>query len=726
MEAASLARQASEEPAAPDVPPMVSFMSNFRCRPTRAAGERQHRCSICPQTFARSEHLLRHERSHRGEKPFRCSICNTQFTRKDLIRRHMRRQHPGEADQQETLPSRRQGSTGTISYSSSCDPLLNWEPPTPNSAGMAIQSNGNGNGNGNGNSNGLRTEFVGTTADPFDFDALFWDMDYGDGTRNPHGTRAQPGAATSAGVELARPPFLLDVELNAAAAFPLPRLPEQVSANPRSASLGSFEISESKRAVIDAEMKTFQTHGGFEIPSCLQLERFITACFDSLFSLLPCIHLPTWRAEDAHPCLLLAMASLGAKYSKRHDMALALHRVARAATLNQEVTILEAEVDDQPLWLMQALFLVMCFGAWSGKLKMSQEALAMQSLLAERFRSGQVSKLGQDCEQSSLGWAEWVEMETLIRTRCTVYQYFSLITRAFNLAPPICNAEIDLPMPSSDAEWTAPTSKEWLACRAHSRKRPMFLATLDGLLGTSTEVEPFLSPFGAHIMLHALLLQLWFLRQDRWSPCSDSHLAHLCSALDKWEAMARLDPETSISPYGPQALLSYNSHLLLRLVRLYLRGDLGRVHTTFSSHSVERISRAMMTELKVGRFAPDTQAALLAAHSLRVPLKVGVALNSGCGSLQYQLFALDCGLYLSKWLHGLLATPEMSWSQQEKEVVALARSTIREADLPLEKAQKPLSSQIAHACSLILDGIDTWGISGIVLGALRKYADDLA
>ncbi|KAM5371773.1 hypothetical protein ACJZ2D_007838 [Fusarium nematophilum] len=641
--------------------------------------------------------------------------------------------HPGEADHQETgatLQSGRQESTGTarqgsgllspvlasaMPYPPSSDPLLNWEPPTPNSSGMQTQSNGNG----------IRGEFVGTIADTFDFDTLFWGMDYGDGTRNTHGTRTQPDAATSASIELAMPPSLLDVEFNAATALPLPRIVEQVSANPRSALLGSFEISESKRGVIDAEMKTSQTHEGFEIPSCLQLERFITACFDSLFSLLPCIHLPTWRAEDAHPCLLLAMASLGAKYSKRHDTALALHRVARVATLNQ-VTILEGGVDDQPLWLMQALFLVMCFGAWSGQLKMSQEALAMQSLLAERFRSGQVSKHSQDREHSSLGWAEWVAMETVIRTRYTVYQYFSLITRAFNLPPPICNAEIDLPMPSSDAEWTAPTSQEWLACRAHSTKRPMFLATLDSLLGASTEVEPFLSPFGAHIMLHALLQQLWFLRQDRWNPRPGSHLAHLRSALDRWEAMAQLDPETSISPCGPQALLSYNSHLLLRLARLYLCGDLGRVHTTFSSHSVERISRAMMTEVKVGRFAPDTQAALLAAHSLRVPLKVGVALNSGCGSLQYQLLSLDCGLYLSKWLHGLLATPEMSWSQQEKEVVALATSTIREVDLPLEKAQKPLSSQVAYACSLILDGIDTWGFSGILLGALKKYADDLA
>lgn len=70
------------------------------------------------------------------------------------------------------------------------------------------------------------------------------------------------------------------------------------------------------------------------LPSCLSLERFVAACFDSLYSIVPCVHLPTWRAEDAHPCLLLAMSSCGAKYCKRDDLALTLHRIVRVATLD--------------------------------------------------------------------------------------------------------------------------------------------------------------------------------------------------------------------------------------------------------------------------------------------------------------------------------------------------------------------------------------------------------
>ncbi|KAK5226488.1 hypothetical protein LTR47_008945 [Exophiala xenobiotica] len=56
--------------------------------------KKTHQCSTCPQTFARAEHLIRHERSHRKERPFSCHLCDSTFTRKDLIKRHISRAHP--------------------------------------------------------------------------------------------------------------------------------------------------------------------------------------------------------------------------------------------------------------------------------------------------------------------------------------------------------------------------------------------------------------------------------------------------------------------------------------------------------------------------------------------------------------------------------------------------------------------------------------------------------
>ncbi|EMD96770.1 hypothetical protein COCC4DRAFT_141883, partial [Bipolaris maydis ATCC 48331] len=36
----------------------------------------------------RSEHCVRHRRSHTNEKPFKCKFCHRGYARKDLVVRH--------------------------------------------------------------------------------------------------------------------------------------------------------------------------------------------------------------------------------------------------------------------------------------------------------------------------------------------------------------------------------------------------------------------------------------------------------------------------------------------------------------------------------------------------------------------------------------------------------------------------------------------------------------
>ncbi|KAL5398517.1 hypothetical protein PMIN02_001384 [Paraphaeosphaeria minitans] len=55
--------------------------------------EKRFHCGHCGRSFARLEHLQRHERIHSGVKPFRCGACNYSFTRSDLLVRHERLTH---------------------------------------------------------------------------------------------------------------------------------------------------------------------------------------------------------------------------------------------------------------------------------------------------------------------------------------------------------------------------------------------------------------------------------------------------------------------------------------------------------------------------------------------------------------------------------------------------------------------------------------------------------
>ncbi|CAI4038764.1 hypothetical protein SMKI_06G1110 [Saccharomyces mikatae IFO 1815] len=58
-----------------------------------AVGQKKYICSFCLKPFSRSEHKMRHERSHAGVKPFQCQICKHSFVRRDLLQRHIRTVH---------------------------------------------------------------------------------------------------------------------------------------------------------------------------------------------------------------------------------------------------------------------------------------------------------------------------------------------------------------------------------------------------------------------------------------------------------------------------------------------------------------------------------------------------------------------------------------------------------------------------------------------------------
>ncbi|KAF2773142.1 hypothetical protein EJ03DRAFT_265846 [Teratosphaeria nubilosa] len=61
--------------------------------PPKTDKPRPHVCGTCGRSFARLEHLKRHERSHTKEKPFECPECTRCFARRDLLLRHQQKLH---------------------------------------------------------------------------------------------------------------------------------------------------------------------------------------------------------------------------------------------------------------------------------------------------------------------------------------------------------------------------------------------------------------------------------------------------------------------------------------------------------------------------------------------------------------------------------------------------------------------------------------------------------
>ncbi|KAF2838232.1 hypothetical protein M501DRAFT_866405 [Patellaria atrata CBS 101060] len=80
--------------------------------PPKTDKPRPHVCGTCGRSFARLEHLKRHERSHTKEKPFECNQCSRCFARRDLLLRHQQKLHQAGAASTRPRNGRRESTSG--------------------------------------------------------------------------------------------------------------------------------------------------------------------------------------------------------------------------------------------------------------------------------------------------------------------------------------------------------------------------------------------------------------------------------------------------------------------------------------------------------------------------------------------------------------------------------------------------------------------------------------
>lgn len=80
--------------------------------PPKTDKPRPHVCGTCQRSFARLEHLKRHERSHTKEKPFECPQCTRCFARRDLLLRHQQKLHQQGSTSSRPRTGRRESTTG--------------------------------------------------------------------------------------------------------------------------------------------------------------------------------------------------------------------------------------------------------------------------------------------------------------------------------------------------------------------------------------------------------------------------------------------------------------------------------------------------------------------------------------------------------------------------------------------------------------------------------------
>lgn len=632
---------------------------------------RQHKCSICSQVFARAEHLTRHERSHRKERPFSCAHCNATFTRKDLVKRHLSRNHPdlvvsakpGEAERAVDEDARDSGQNGSGQGTSPAQTSL--PQPGTHSQSSPFESDPLPNSQEMGRLMDVMGDLThdhqmeGSVLDHFDFESLLRDANASQlMLQTPSALAGVLGDDTNPGLH-----FSFDSPmLSHAAPHFAPTGPDAPFANPLSAvpsrpespetdpvrfingprcdeAPSSFFISEAKRTLLmhdtEAVFSLARVPDTFRVPSCLAMERYITAFFDSFLVHGPCIHVPTFQAEHAQPSLILAMAALGAHYHEEKDVAMQLYRAARLSILNQmEKTSFTSK--GRPTWILQSQLFTMAFGVWGGDFDAVQESLAFQSNLGHIVRY--VSQPGacwvDDTQDPSLSWEDWIELESAKRTKFVIYTFFNDLTVGYNVPPVIANSEVDMDLPCDESTWAAASAMSWSTRR--SLLSAPFQLTLRSLMSSPDVHTIQCSTFGCHIILSALSQQIWQSRQSAAPSENLSGLPKFEAALQNWQAIAaEAESSVLIGTLRSESPLSSDSMALLRLAHVMLSLDTSKLKTVICRQDAQGIAQAMRFQYgTVSRSATATRTALVAIHAFRRVVKAGVNIVARRGSLE--------------------------------------------------------------------------------------------
>ncbi|KAI0377765.1 hypothetical protein F5Y04DRAFT_172730 [Hypomontagnella monticulosa] len=682
---------------------------------------RGKQCPYCDRSFSRSEHLSRHERSHRNERPYQCTSCNASFSRQDTFKRHQSRYHSqpiGNIAQHQD-----QGNTKAD---------IPRMTRVPNS-GIATAT---------GTRDGVEPTSVAQASafDPADF--LLMDNSILDSSISgfgfplitvPEFGNLTEGTHESLNNNLAMSSFTPPIE----SAATTPTHPQQ-TLNPSSWK-GSFVISELKHQQLTFEIDMVaptQVPRDFEAPTRFALERLLNTFAECFLIYVPCIHIPTWKAELAHPCMILAMASIGASYHDDDMASSSLCRIARAS-IKKYLELTPHTIADQPLWVLQCLLLVMINGSKSANFQNYQEATSLASLLIEGTRYRKCPPCAPESangENSLLEqWQKWIESEMTRRTICAIYIYLSALAVNFQTANGLCNLDMsDCFLPCEEIEWTSTTPDAWQSNRQSSFRPPVRFSDAMTSLSSSQSTSPLsFSTFGSYVMLHGIVKQLASLHQDVWLMESTPMLVQRFEqALDRWKIWSEQNPEFHISPRYPNGVIAANAISLYRQAHVRLYTSFGLLRSTLATRNVQDLLRSIK-DIKITISGSNTclKAAQCAIEALRTSVKLGLFLTGSISGwhrkLMFNLYSIECCLFLSFWIREQCNRPILDRSAEENNLVRLTQETLTEINLDPVLTTKPYSIQLLYAWALVFQVCNASGLHGIVAEALKMYADGL-
>ncbi|KAL4891474.1 fungal-specific transcription factor domain-containing protein [Aspergillus ambiguus] len=749
---------------------------------------RTFQCQRCPRTFARLEHLQRHDRSHTKEKPFQCEKCPKCFTRKDLLARHERLAHSsqsaaiGESSDSPSSPSHRvfdglnMLASAITDGSSAAPPSTGHEmftgsqPFTPDVTPTVSTTHNTAPHGQTG-----FTESFGTFGACSSYDDDFTSfLDSIPLPSHPYSPSYQPLPLFPAFNFDAQPVYdrsadtervQHDMATPTSSVLPrhgtqLPSLQPEESHTPYKGRQpkSSLSVTTQCRDRLVASLLDYANviRDPF-IPSRHALSRCLTGYLTGFHDHYPFKHIPTLEVDCLPLHLFLSMAALGAQYCREPDTSLNLYYVARIVTmehirrefqwaLHKSSVISDRTRDRIPesedrdiMETVQALLLLTSVSGWFEHEPPYSEALYMRSFMETLLRKRGLNEL----PTQDGSWKSWIQSEEWKRTTLVVFCFFNIHTIVFDLPPMILTEDISLDLPCTEKEWQATSAEQWIAERSQSEVEPKVQDALCSLFthgsGAKGRLESF-SSMGGYVLIHAILQNIWLIQKTYRLPglnrniLAAPEIISLEQALEHWCQCWEHNQEASIDPFNPHGPLSFTSTALLRLAYIRLNADFSSARR-LQTWKPDQIAQSLNDNLSVERSDRLTRAALHCAHALSTPIKLGINFVAHTQvvswSNQYALCSLECAVLLAKWLEvATLPNPEPPLTEQESKLLEFVIEMVMETQHGVSRDwllanNTRLSAIVTRLWARLFTADYIWELVNLIGRSLKSYADIL-
>lgn len=783
-----------------------------------------YRCQQCRRDFARLEHLQRHGRSHTKEKPFQCRLCTQAFTRqyylrpcaiashqsltmsRDLLRRHGRLAHPEtegalpKVSSQTHPQAQRQmpqathvvfvdDPTSTIQAM----PLLAHDAAETRTPLPTMDYDLNESQLAVGEYLDDFTSFMDKVPIPNSvfspsyqpipafLPAISDPLSFGSHAENLGDIEwsfpAQPqqnhdSAGSSALSEYGSRLPSLQPEEKPITTFEVKHSQPQQEPSPRDPSRRNhahLAVSMQDREGAMEELASFSSclPSDVVLPTKHALSRYISAYVTVFNEHYPFLHIPTLQIGTIRVELFLAIAALGARYSREPGASTELFELAKSvgqerlkrrhepdaatdggsdnASSNGHTSDTSADGRSAKLETVQALVLLTAISMWFKRQPDVYDAIHIRSMLDTLVREDNFHHK-RGTRPST--WAEWIQYEVFKRTRLVTFCFFNIHTIVSDAPPMMLADQLHQDLPCTENEWRAVSEQDWLASHDDCTTQEDLKVVLERLFeppdsgqSSGPSVKARFSSLGGCVLIHAIIQRIWLVRNSGFhggltnQQLSPEMMNTFERALKCWSSCWESGRESSMDPLSPHGPLSFTSTALLRIAYIRINMDMGPIRS-LGSWDANTIARSLDGSPPAQRSHRLTRAALHCAHALSIPIKLGINYVAQTQvvywSNQHALCSLECAVLLAKWLEGVTGPPEPNppLNAAEDRTLHFVVQLVAEANhkgqvdkVPQERGS--LASTVVRLWASLYKAESVWEMVDLIARSLLAFSDFL-